>query len=349
MKVRELLRWPVRLAGSNGIVRDRAVRRRRVRTQEQTLALFTGGSHPRLAEQIARRLGIELGDVELTTFENGESYCRYRESIRGADVFLVQSCSQPVNDHLVELLLMVEAARLASAHRVTAVMPWFPYSRQDRKAAPRKPISARLLAELLEAAGADRVVTVDLHAGQIQGFFSVPVDHATALPLFARYLSGRGLSGKDVVAVAPDLGRVKLARRLSRLLDCEVAVVSKDRPRPELAEAGELIGNVRDKAALVGDDMIVTGGTTLAAARTLLDAGATEVVAFATHAVFARDALERLLSSELSEIIVTDTVPLHRDAPNLTVLSVAPLLADTIESIFANHSVSAIFAGQEVF
>lgn len=339
----------MRLAGSNGIARDRALRRRRVRTHEQTLALFAGSSHRGLADRIAHRLGVDLGDVELTTFENGESYCRYGESIRGADVFLVQSCSQPVNDHLVELLLMAEAARLASAHRITAVMPWFPYSRQDRKAAPREPISARLLADLLEAAGVDRVVTVDLHAGQIQGFFSVPVDHATALPLFARYLSERGLSGNEVVAVAPDIGRVKLARRLSRLLDCEVAVVSKARPRPEVAEAGELIGDVRGKVAVVGDDMIVTGGTTLAAVKTLLDAGATDVVAFATHAIFARDALEQLLSSEISEIVVTDTVPLDGAPSKVSVLSVAPLLAGTIESIFADRSVSAIFAGQEVF
>jgi ribose-phosphate pyrophosphokinase len=328
---------------------DRAAGRRRVRVHEETLALFSGRSHPLLAECIAGHLGVELGEVELATFQNGESYCRYRESIRGADVFIVQSCAPPVNDHLVELLLMIEAARLASAHRVTAVMPWYPYSRQDRKAASREPVSARLVADVLEAAGADRIVTVDLHAGQIQGFFSVPVDHATALPLFARHLVSRGLRGDSVVAVAPDLGRVKLARRLSRLLDCNVAVVSKSRPRPEAAAAGELIGRVRGRTAILGDDMIVTGGTIAAATRALLEAGASDVIAFATHGLFPGDALERLTASELSEILVTDSVPLERTAPKLTVLSLAPLLADTIDAVFASRSVSGIFAGQEAF
>jgi ribose-phosphate pyrophosphokinase len=323
--------------------------RRRVRVHEQTLALFSGRSHPGLAERIAERLGVDLGEVELDTFENGESYCRYRESIRDADVFIVQSCAPPVNDNLVELLLMIEAARLASAHRVTAVMPWFPYSRQDRKAASREPVSARLVADVLEAVGADRVLTVDLHAGQIQGFFSIPVDHATALPLFARYLLDRGLRGDSVVAVAPDLGRVKLARRLSRLLACDVAMVDKTRPGRDVAASGELIGRVRGRAAILGDDMIVTGGTIVAATRTLLDAGATDVVAFATHGLFPGESLERLSASDVSDIVVTDSVPPQRDAPKVTVLSVAPLLADTIDAIFEGRSVSGIFAGQEAF
>jgi ribose-phosphate pyrophosphokinase len=326
------------------------VRRRLEREHRISLALFAGRSHPALAERIGQHLGVELGDVELGTFANGETYCRYRESIRGADVFIVQSCSPPVNDHLVELLLMVEAARLASAHRVTAVTPWLPYSRQDRKAAPREPISARLVADLLETAGADRLVTVDLHAGQIQGFFSVPVDHATALSLFARHLRSRRLRGKNVVAVAADVGGLRLARRLSRLLDCDVAIASKARPRPEVAEAGELIGDVRGKLAVIVDDMVVTGGTLLAATAALLDGGASEVLACATHALFVGDALEQLLAGELSELVVTDTVPLERgEAPKLTVLSIAPLLAQTIENVFAGASVSELFAGQEVF
>jgi ribose-phosphate pyrophosphokinase len=193
------------------------------------------------------------------------------------------------------------------------------------------------------------VVTVDLHAGQIQGFFSLPVDHATALPLFARHLVGRGLRGEGVVAVAPDLGRVKLARRLSRLLECDVAVVNKTRPGRDIAASGELIGEVRGRTAILGDDMIVTGGTIIAATQALLDAGAPDVVAFATHGLFPGDALERLTASRLSEILVTDSVPLAREAPKLTVLSIAPLLADTIEAMFAGRSVSGIFAGQEAF
>ncbi len=347
MSVRDLLRMPSSLTPRRGA--EYGSRRRRIRMHEQTLALFAGRSHPELAARIARHLDLALGEVELDTFENGETYCRYRESVRGSDVFVVQSCVPPVNDHLVELLLMIESARLASAHRVTAVMPWYPYSRQDRKAAPRDPISARLVADLLEAAGADRVITLDLHAGQIQGFFSIPVDHATALPLFARHLLKRGLRGDRVVAVAPDLGRVKLARRLSRLLECDVAVVNKTRPRREVAASGELIGQVRGRTAILGDDMIVTGGTIIAATRVLVEAGATDVVTFATHGLFPGDALERLVASEISEVVVTDSVPLERELPKLTVLSIAPLLAETIDAIFASRSVSAIFAGQETF
>ena len=267
------------------------------------------------------------------------------ESVRGDDVFLLQSCSSPVNDHLVELLLMIDAARLASAHRITAVMPWFPYSRQDKKTAPREPISARLVAELLEGAGADRVLTMDLHAGQIQGFFQIPVDHMTALPLFVDYHRGLARSER-VVAVSPDLGRVKLARSISRLLGADFAVVTKTRPVHEVAEAAEVIGDVRGKVVLMGDDMIVTGGTLLTAANAVLAAGAKGVRAFATHALFAPGALERLDASEIEEIVVTDTVSLAgRSSEKLKVISSADIFAETIETVFAGRSVSAIFGG----
>jgi ribose-phosphate pyrophosphokinase len=325
---------------------------RRLRTllHRRRLLLVSGSSHPELAGRIAERLGTRLAPIELRTFANGETYCRLRESVRGADVFLVQSCSHATNDQLVELLLMTQAARLASAGRITAVMPWFPYSRQDKKAAPREPISARLVADLLEAAGVDRVLTMDLHAGQIQGFFRVPVDHVTALPLFAQHFRPLARGRVPLVAVAPDLGRVKMARRLSRAIGIDLAVVVKTRPRHDVAEAGELIGDVRGKAALLGDDMIVTGGTLVAAARALRAAGAIEVRAFATHALLTAEAVERLSAARLDELVVTDTVSLAQvRPPEVTVLTVAELLAQTVASVFADRSVSRIFRGSELF
>jgi ribose-phosphate pyrophosphokinase len=329
-------------------LRRRPRRASPTRRNGRRLLLFAGRSNPALAAGIAAELGVGLGVAELETFANGEVYCRYPESIRGADVFLVQTGSPPVNDHLVELLVMADAARLASAHRITAVVPLYPYARQDKKSSPREPISARLVADLLQASGVDRVLTMDLHAGQIQGFFTIPVDHMTALPLFAAHFQARGLRGAGVVCVSPDLGRVKLARRLSRMLDAELAVVNKTRPRHEVAAAVQVIGDVRDKVALIGDDMIVTGGTIVAAADALRAAGAREVHAFATHALFTAGAFDALAASELGEIAVTDTVVI--DAPErfrkLTVLSVAGLLARTIGNVFADASVSAVFAGE---
>jgi ribose-phosphate pyrophosphokinase len=309
------------------------------------LLLFAGRSNPDLAQRIAARLGTSLGAIDFETFSDGETYCRFGQSIRGADVFLLQSCSQPVNDHLVELLLMIDAARLASAARITAVMPWFPYSRQDKKAAPREPISARLVAELLQTAGADRVLTMDLHAGQIQGFFRIPVDHMTALPIFVDHYRAAGAEG-PVVVVSPDLGRVKLARTVSHLLDTDFAVVTKTRPAHEVAEATEVIGDVRGKLVLLGDDMIVTGGTLVTATEAMLAAGARDVRAFATHALFAPGALASLEGAGISEIVVTDTVALgERSSERLEVLSAAQVLAETIESVFSARSVSAIFGG----
>ena len=311
--------------------------------------LFAGRSNPTLAERIAEGLGTRCGPLELETFANGETYCRFGESVRGADVVLVQSCSPPVNDHLVELLLLVHAARLASARRITAVLPWLPYSRQDKKSRSREPISARLVADLLEAAGVDRVVAMDLHAGQIQGFFHVPVDHVTALPLFVERFR-RLAREHPLVAVSPDLGRVKLARRLAGQLGADLAVVTKTRPGHDVAAAAEVIGDVRGKVALLGDDMIVTGGTLVAAAEALLAAGALEVRAFATHGLFAGGALERLAASPLAEVVVTDTVRLPGPLPpGLGVVSVAGLLAETIETVISDRSLSALFGGLELF
>src|SRR5438067_6794145 len=318
------------------------------RGPQKRLMLFSGSSNRDLAERIAETLGVELGEVRRKTFANGETYCRYEDSIRGADVFIVQSGNAPVNDHLVELLIMIQAAKLASAKRITAVIPWFPYSRQDKKSAPREPITAKLVADALESAGVDRVVTMDLHAGQIQGFFTVPVDHMTALQLFAQHYRDKGLSGEDVVAVSPDVGRAKFARRFGQMLEADLAILNKTRPEHDTAEVTEVIGNVQGKVALMSDDMIVTGGTLIAGATALREAGATEVYACATHGLFPGHAFEKIAASELAQVTVTDTVPIdpiNRPA-NIEVLPVSGLLAETIMNIFADDSVSAIFAGE---
>jgi ribose-phosphate pyrophosphokinase len=314
------------------------------------LMLFSGRSNPDLALRIADQLNIELGEVELETFENGETYCRFRESIRGADVFIVQSChGKATNDHLLELVIMIQAAKLASANRITAVMPWFPYSRQDKKSSPREPITARLVADMVEAAGVDRVLTMDLHAGQIQGFFNVPVDHMTALPLFAQYYRDKGLYGEGVVVVSPDPGRAKMATKFAEMLEAEFALMRKTRPAHDVAAVTEVSGRVAGKTAIMTDDIIVTGGTLIAGAHALREQGATEVYACATHALIPEHAFEKLGTSDLREVAVTDTVPLNplSRPDNLPPpLTVSLLLADTIKNVFSDESVSAIFAGE---
>jgi len=318
------------------------------RGPQKRLMVFSGRSHRDLAERIAERLGVELGEVELKTFANGETYCRYCESIRGADVFIVQTGCEPVDRNVMELLLMIQAAKLASAKRITAVVPWFPYSRQDRKAKPREPISARLVADMIQLAGADRILTMDLHAGQIQGFFTIPVDHMTALPLFARHFRDLGLRGDGVVSVAPDAGRAKHAIRFAEMIEAPWAIMHKTRPEHDKASVTEITGRVRDRIAIVGDDVIMTGGTLLAGAQALLDHGAKEVWVFATHALFSEGAIERFAAADLAGIVVTDTVPIDplRRPSTMTVLPISGLLAETIMNVFADDSVSAIFGGE---
>jgi ribose-phosphate pyrophosphokinase len=318
-------------------------------TPQKRLMVFSGRSHPVLAERIAERLGVDLGEVELRTFANDETYVRYCESIRGADVFLVQTGCSPVDQHLMELLLMIQAAKLASAKRITAVIPWFPYSRQDRKAKPREPISGRLVADMLQLAGVDRLLTMDLHAGQIQGFFTIPVDHMTAQQLFARHFRDLGYSGEDVVSVAPDAGRAKVAVRFAEMLDADFAILHKTRPAHDQAAVTEVTGRVRDKVCIVGDDVTITGGTLIAGARALREHGAREVWIYVTHALLSKEGLEQLAGAEdINGIVVTDTVPIDpREKPdNLTVLTVSSLLAETIMNVFADESVSAIFGGE---
>jgi len=318
------------------------------RGPQKRLMLFSGRSNPELAERIADKLGVTLGEVELKTFANGETYVRYDDSIRGSDAFIIQSGNPPVNDHLVELLIMIQAAKLASAKRITAVVPWYPYSRQDKKSRPREPITARLVADFLEAAGVDRVLTMDLHAGQIQGFFNVPVDHMTALPLFATFYRDKGLFGDRVVAVSPDPGRAKMARRFGQMLEADLAIMNKVRPEHDTAEVTEVIGSVEGKVAILSDDMIVTGGTLIAGADALKEAGATEVYACATHGLFPGNSFEKIAASSLSEVTVTDTVPIDKlnQPDKINVISVSKLLAETILNVFADDSVSAIFAGE---
>src|SRR5690349_22644945 len=268
------------------------------------LMVFSGRSHPELAAAIAEKLGVELGEIELETFANGETYCRYCESIRGSDLFLVQTGCLPVDRNLMELCLMIQAAKLASAKRITAVIPWFPYSRQDRKAKPREPISGRYVADMLQLAGADRILTMDLHAGQIQGFFNIPVDHMTSLPLFARHFRDLGLTGEGIVSVAPDAGRAKHAVRFAEMIEADFAIMHKTRPAHDVVSVTEVTGRVRDKIAIIGDDITTTGGTLIAGAEALKEHGSRDVYVFVTHALLSREGLERLTNADLAGIVV---------------------------------------------
>jgi len=319
------------------------------RGPQKRLMVFAGRSHHDLAARITEQLGVELGEVTLKTFPNGETYCRYDESIRGADVFIVQTGSAPIDQNLVELLFMIQAAKLASAKRITAVVPLFPYARQDRKARPREPISGRLVADMLQLAGADRILTMDLHAGQIQGFFTIPVDHMTALPLFARHFRDLGLTGDGVVSVSPDAGRAKMAVRFAEMIEADFAIVHKTRHAHDVVSVAEIAGRVRGKTAILGDDVIMTGSTMLANVAALKERGAGDVWIFATHGVFAGDSLEQFARApDVTGMVVTDTVPVSEltKPDNLTVLPVSNLLAETIMNVFADDSVSAIFGGE---
>ena len=312
------------------------------------LMVFSGRSNVDLAERICDRLGVNLGSTILKTFPNGEIYARFEESVRGADVFLVQSCVNPVNRNLMELMIMADAAMLGSAKRVTAVIPWYPYARQDKKSAPREPITARLVATLLRASGIDRVLTMDLHAGQVQGFFDGPVDHMTALPMFARHFRDMGLSGEGTVVVSADAGRAKLATRFAEMLDAEVAIIAKLRPEHGKARVAAIIGEVEGKRAIISDDIIDTAGTLCAGAQAVHDAGATEVYACATHAILSDPALDLIGDSVLHEVVVCDTVPIDGRAAEsrIRVLPVDAILAQTIEEVFREGSVSNIFGGE---
>jgi ribose-phosphate pyrophosphokinase len=318
-----------------------------VTTSQKRLMVFSGRSNPVLGEKIAEKLGINLGGVLLKTFANGEIYARFDESIRGADAFIVQSPKDRLNDEVMELLIMIQAARLASARRITAVMPYYPYSRQDKKSAAREPITARLIATLLEAARVDRVLSMD--QGQIQGFFEIPVDHMTAVPMLADYFHYKDFGDTPLVAVSADAGGVKLAKRfISRLPGSGLAVLTKMRPEHNRAETMHFIGDVRDKIAVIVDDMIDTAGSITAAVETLYENGAKEVYVTATHGVFSGPAFERIRKSPVKEVVVTDTLHLEvgPEDTKVKVLSVADILARTIKNVFEDESVSELFAGE---
>jgi ribose-phosphate pyrophosphokinase len=312
---------------------------------EKELKLFSGKANPALAKEICAYLGIHLGEATVSSFSDGEARIRIEENVRGADVFVMQSTCPPVNDSIMELLIMIDALKRSSAYRITAVIPYFGYARQDRKDQPRVPISAKLIADLITTAGADRVLTMDLHAGQIQGFFNIPVDHLYATPVLLDYISKAG--GKDLVVVSPDAGGVERARAFAKRLQANLAIIDKRREGPNQTQIMNIIGDVEGRSALLLDDMIDTAGTIVQGAQACAGKGATRVWAGCTHPVLSGPALERIQASCLEEIVVTNTIPLNgkeQRCPKLRVLSVAPLLGEAITRIHEEESVSSLFA-----
>ncbi len=318
---------------------------------KRRLVLVSGRAHLSLANDIAEQLGLNLTEPNLREFANGEVHCRFDESIRGADTFIIQTHCSPVNDTLMEQLIMIEAAKRASAKRITAVCPNYAYARQDRKATGREPITAKLVADMLQVAGADRVLSVDFHSGQIQGFFDVPVDHLVAMPVLEGYLKQHA-DPRSLVVVAPDAGRVKVAERYSQHLGCDLALVHKTRPRgtANVAEARHIVGDVEGRHCVLIDDMIDTAGTIVAACDLLKSHGADEIWIMATHAMFSDPAIERLSTAPVTRVVVTDTLPLpaERRFEGLEVLSIAPIVANAISAIFEDSSVSEIFGGENL-
>lgn len=311
----------------------------------ERMRIFSGNANKRLAEDICAKLGISLGKANVATFSDGETRVEINENVRGMDVFIVQSTCPPVNDHIMELLILIDAMKRASADRVTAVIPYYGYARQDRKVAPRAPISAKLVADLITTAGANRVMSMDLHAGQIQGFFNIPVDNLFATPIILKYLHKN--FSENLVIVSPDTGGAERARAFARRLNAALAIIDKRRDGPNESQVMNIIGNVQGKRVIILDDMIDTAGTMVQAAAALEAAGATEVVACCTHAVLSGPAIDRIDASNLKEIIVTDTIPLHERArqcnKQITVLPVAGLLSEAVRRIYYNDSVSSLF------
>ena len=322
-------------------------------TTKQRMMFFSGSMHPTLAEQIADHVGIRLSESRISRFSSGEIYFRPDESVRGADAFVIQTHAEPINESIMEQLVMIDALKRASAKRISAVIPYYGYSRQDKKTLAREPISAKLIADLLTVAGADRVISVDLHSGQIQGFFDFPVDHLTALPLLADYLQKDVRVPEDIVVVAPDAGRIRTAARLAAQLHSPLAYVDKRRSRhePSKIETVEIVGEVSGRPCVLVDDMIDTAGTVVEGARALSAAGAVEVYAAATHPVLSGKAVQRLAESPITETVVTNTLPIPEEkaqvlGDRLTVLSIAEIVAAALMAVFQEESVSEIFHGE---
>lgn len=313
--------------------------------KEKQLKIYSLSSNFPLAEKIANYLGMELGKRSVKRFADGEIAINIDESIRGDDVYIIQSTSSPTNDNLMELLIMIDALRRASAATITAVIPYYGYARQDRKARSREPITAKLVANLITTAGADRVIALDLHAAQIQGFFDIPVDHLVGAPLLASWFVERGLKGNDVVVVSPDHGGATRARKLAEFLDSPIAIVDKRRPKPNVSEVMGIIGNVKGKKAILIDDMIDTAGTIVNAAKALKDAGATDVYASGTHGIFSEPAIERIQDSVIKTMVVTDSVylPEEKRIDEIELMSVSELIGQAIERVHQNRSVSPLF------
>lgn len=311
--------------------------------EDGSLKLFTLNSNPALAEEIAAHLGIPLGKCTVSKFSDGEVQINIEESIRGSDVYVLQSTCAPVNDHVMELLIMIDALKRASAKSINIVMPYYGYARQDRKARAREPIAAKLVADLLETAGATRVITLDLHAPQIQGFFNVPIDHLQGVPILSDYFEEKNL--QDIIIVSPDHGGVTRARKLADRLKAPLGIIDKRRPKPNVAEIMNIIGNVEGKTAILIDDIIDTGGTITLAADALIENGATEVYACCTHPVLSGPALERIENSAIKELVVTNSIPLaeEKKLDKITALSVAPLIGEAIIRVHEEQSVSILF------
>jgi len=312
--------------------------------KEDVPILFTGNAHPVFAASVAKTLGVPLGDVLVGRFSEGEIRVKVEQNVRGRDVFLIQPTCPPVNEHLMELLVLLDALRRASARRITAVLPYYGYARQDRKDQPRVPITAKLVANLITVAGADRVLTMDLHAGQIQGFFDIPLDHLFAANTFVEYFSAQRMI-PDLVVVSPDVGGIKMARAYAKRLQSDLAMVDKRRINHEDAEVKDIMGKVAGKNALIVDDLVSTAGSLVEAVRALKEAGAMDIYAAVTHPVLSGPARERLAASALKELVVTDTIPISpdRSLPKIRVISVAPLFAEAIRRIHEEESVSVLF------
>ncbi|MBI4430586.1 MAG: ribose-phosphate pyrophosphokinase [Candidatus Omnitrophica bacterium] len=312
------------------------------------LAVFTGNANPRLAETICGHLGISLGRALVGRFPEGEINIQIQDNIRGKDLFIIQPTCSPTNDNLMELLLLIDAARRASADRITAVVPYYGYARQDRKVRPRVPISAKLVANLIVSAGADRLLTMDLHSGQIQGFFDIPVDHIYSIRAFGTHLNRHGV--RNAVVVSPDVGGIKMARAYSKMLDCPLAIIDKRRDSDTQTKVMNVIGSVKGKNVVMVDDLISTGGSMAEAAHALKEEGAKEIIAVVVHPVLAGNAVEKIMNSEIERLIVSDSIPIpdRKRCSKIEVISVAPLLGDVIRRIHQHKSVSSLFAKEAV-